>query len=699
MHAARAGVKRFFARATLAALLPGLGALPAAGADEPASQTVTVTGKKAAVVKKIDKTVYDVSDLPKAANGTAQDVLQSTPELSVTADGHISVKGNAQVTVLVDGKPTAMMAGEERAVALQTMSGADIASIEVITNPSAAFSANGGAIVNIVLKRNRKPGKHAQLRSGIADHGLWNAGLSGDLSRNNLSLHGNVAVRRDGTQKVRQSLVAWHDPMTGASGHSAQGSEIFVRRVVNSAALGADVMLSDADSVSLSTHYNARRSRPLFDVLNENRTGAQESIFHRISYGPNAQSDSSSKLSYSHQGDASAVKAMLQRSKTIGLIDKSYRDEYLTPARATAYSRGATGSARRLDQATFDWSGRSDSGQWGAGVDLQQTVDEIDNYQAEVDPLTGAETPDAGTSNGYAVRSRLNAAYLTNQIRHGKWEVLLGGRIERLALHVRALQGSTPRGHWQAFNPSVHVQYALDDQTDLSLSYRRSLQRPDARDLNPYITYIDAQNLSGGNPALQPQRLTSWEVAANADTAALSRNVSAFYRSSDDTVTDARSFVDRVLLTSKQNGGRARAVGITTSIDWTRDPLLRLGMDAGAYRVMLDTPDLARLVRQADVAGYLKLRASYSAGADDVSVDAQAQSAAITPLGRYGATSSVNLSWKRQLSKTLSLTVNASDLFDGSKRSYQTDTSTFRQAGFDHFVARRLTLGLVKKFE
>ena len=156
----------------------------AGDADRPAP-TVTVTARKEAVARKIDKTVYDVSNAPRAANGSAQDVLQATPELAVTADGRIAVRGNTQVTVLVDGKPTALLSGssEDRAVALKTMSGAGIASVEVITNPSAAQSAGGGAIVNIVLKRNRKPGAHAQVQGSATDQALWNAGASGDVTR------------------------------------------------------------------------------------------------------------------------------------------------------------------------------------------------------------------------------------------------------------------------------------------------------------------------------------------------------------------------------------------------------------------------------------------------------------------------------------------------------------------------------------
>jgi len=667
------------------ATLFGLAALPAAVHADP---TVTITAKKEAVARQLDKTVYQVADTPRAANGSAQDVLQATPEVSVTADGQIAVKGNTQVTVLVDGKPTALLSGSgaDRAVALQTMSGADIASVEVITNPSAAQNANGGAILNIVLKRNRKPGAHAQVQGSATDQGLWNAGASGDVTRGHLSVHGNVGYRHDGTLKIRRSEV--DDP----AGHTLQTSRVFVRRVVDSAALGADYALSDADSLSASARHNKRRSRPLFDVLNEDRAGT---IYHRISEGPNEQSDDSANVSYSHQAAGTALKATVQHSATTTLVDKSYRDVFVAPARATDYSHGATRSARRLDQATVDSTRASEHGQWGMGLDVQDKTDDIGNYQARVDPATGAETPDPLTTNGYTVTTTMRAVYLTDRIAHGRWEALLGGRAERMALRVGAAQ----TGHWQAINPSLHLKYGFTDDADLTLSYRRSLQMPDPRDLNPFTTYVDAQNLGRGNPGLRPQRLTSWETGLHAEGAHVGGGVGAFYRASRDTVFNARTFAGNVLITSKQNGGQARSAGITGSLDWTPVAQLRLGADGGAYRVALDTPDVTGPVRQDGMSGYLNVRVAYSAGHDDVSLDAHGQSAGITPLGRFGPTSGVNLTWKHALSKTLGLTVNANDLFDGSSRAYRTDTGTFRQTGFDHFVVRRIYVGFVKKIE
>lgn len=631
--------------------------------------TVTVTAAPAPVVRKLDKTVVDVASMPRAANGTAQDVLQATPELSVAADGSIAVKGNANVTVLVDGKPMALLAGsnDERAMALQTMRGADIASIEVITNPSAAYSANGGAIVNIVLKRNRKPGAHGQLQASASDHGLWNGGASGDAGNTLFSVHGNLAVRHDGTEKIRASSIDWQ------GGHTRQQSTVFVHRIVESAGLGLDVMLSGTDSVSLATRHAARRSRPLFDVLN----WADGTLYHRISEGPNEQADDSVSVTFNRQQPGGALKAMLQRSNTRGLVDKSYRDVFID---STAFSHGATRSARRLDQATVDWT----RGPWGVGVDAQDKAEQLDNYQAAIDPATGAATIDAATSNRYAMKTTVRAAYLTYLVREGKWEALLGGRFERTTMQA---------AHWNAVNPSLHLLYATSNATDITLTYLRSLQLPDPRDLNPATTYIDAQNLSRGNSALQPQRLGSWELGADTSAGPWRRSIAAFYRRSTNAVIDARSVLDNVLLTSKQNGGEATSAGLTSSLEWgPAGGKLRLGMDGGVVQVRLQTPDESGVVRQQRPTGYVNVRAAMG----ELALDAHVQSAGITPLGRFGSTSSVNLGWKRSLSRTLTLTINANDVFDGSRRTYATDAALWRQSGFDHFVARRLAIGLVQ---
>jgi len=669
---------------------------------EPETTTVTVKGKKKPVKKELGKTIYDAASNPKAANGTAQDVLQSTPGVSVTAEGQIAVKGNANVTVLINGKPSAVMSGADRAVALQTMNGSDIASVEVITNPSAAYDANGGAIVNIVLRKNRKPGAHGQVRGAVSDQGLWNVAASGDATKGRLSVHGAAAFRRDGTLKFRGSDAVWSNPANGASGENTQSSKVFVRRVVESASLGADYDLSPADSLSAAAGYNFRRSRPWFDEHNESLSAGADTVWHRVSYGPNQQSDDNASLTYTHQGDETTpekgtLKLDIRHSDTVALIDKSYSDIYLLPAQPDVIGHGLSKSARHLSEASLDWSRPSALGDLGAGLDWQDEVNDLTNYQATI--LNGVETADAGVTNRYRAATTLGAAYLTDQIRRGAWEWLLGARLESAATRITNVyitQG--PDASWTALNPSLHVKYAFTAAASLTFSYRRSLQRPDPRDLNPFTTYLDAQNLQQGNPDLKPQVLSAYEVSLDDDHDSFSRSLGAFYRLSRDTVSDARSVIgDDVLLTTKRNGGAGRSAGLTASVDRSFGEVWHMSADGGVYAVSLHTPDLDAMVEQNAMSAYVNLSLDYRKGRDDVSLDAHTQSGGIWPLGRYGPASSLNLSWKRRITGRLSLTLNARDILDGSKSVSRMNTATYRMTGFNHFVARRVYIGFVEK--
>lgn len=122
---------------------------------------------------------------------------------------------------------------------------------------------------------------------------------------------------------------------------------------------------------------------------------------------------------------------------------------------------------------------------------------------------------------------------------------------------------------------------------------------------------------------------------------------------------------------------------MNATLDWKISGALQAGIDGGVYRTMFSA-----LERRQAVSGYLKLRAALKAGASDVSLDADVQSSGVDAFGRYGATSSVNLGWKYRYSKTLSLTVNVNDLFDGSRRSYSSQSGGLGQRGFKHVVGR-----------
>ncbi len=663
--------------------------------------TVVVTAAKPDIVKTIDKTVYTPGNSPKAANGTAQDVLQSTPGVSVSADGALSVKGNGNVTVLIDGHPSAEMSGATRAVALQTMAGSDIASVEVITNPSAAYNANGGAIINIVLKSDRKPGGHLTLRGSMSDQGLWNTTATADYTAGPLSLHASLSLRHDASLKLRASDIDWHNPMTGETGETIATSRVFIHRLVENTALSADYNLDDKSTLSAEATWHYRHSRPYFDEFHEDYDdGALGDIYHRISDGPNQQADDHFGLSYSRQDNDALLKASLQHSDTFSLVDKSYANVPVFPPGDTTYAHISGKTMHRLDEATLDYTKPLNTTlELGFGLDLRHDLDGIGNYYATIDPATGAAIVDAEATNRYRADTSQEAAYATAQVTAGPWETLAGLRLEALTMRLSDSGAPAMEGpRYVTLDPSLHVKYTLDDTQNLTLSYRQSLERPDPGDLDPRLTYVDAQNLASGNPLLKPQGVKSLELGFDDDTKGLDRSFGLFYRQSTQTVVDSRTFTaDDVLLTSKQNGGQGVSAGATASVEWKPSADFHINSDASLYSIHLVTPDLDGPVTQDAVSYQVNLGLDWHHGADDFSFDGHVQGPSISPERRQSASNTLNLAWQRQLSKKLSVTLNVNDMLDGSKQSFIVRTATFAQRGYNHFDVRRIFIGFVYK--
>ena len=659
--------------------------------------TVTVKGKKTKVERKIDRTVYDKSDDPAAQAGTAADVLKTVPAVTVSANGDVALRGDKNVQVYVDGKPSAMMSGDSRALTLQTMAGSDIATVEVITNPGANFGGNGGGIINIVLKKNRKPGTHAIVQGNMGEVGRFNANLAGDSSHGKLSLHGRIGLRHDALIRHIFSDLTWRGS-AGAGGRSVQASRNFARRRSWSTAAGLDYTVDDQDTLSLSGSYAQRHSRNPLDEFHQDYDAAGTLVdnYDRRSVGPGGQTDSTLNATFDHRrDDLHDIKLQVQHSQTVTDRDKSYRNIFAFPLQADSRDRILTRAAKRLDEVSLDYlQPLGTTAQVSAGVDIQRQQDEIYNYNAVIDD-DGTETVIPGTTNRFILSGSVDAAYVTWQMTADKWTWLAGARLESQSqisksptsayFAVRAYAGA---------NPSLHLRYALDDSHDVKASFSQSLQRPDPRDLNPFVTYVDAQNISAGNPDLKPQRVRATELSYEAP----SWSTTLYDRSSTRTVTDYAYFVaGDVLLTTKRNSGRGRSIGLDTVANGKIGDHFDYSGDVNLYYAELEAADLAEVLHRSGLSWSAQLDLDYNRGPDVLSLDGQFQGDSLTSQGRRSGTSAVNLTWKHQLTSCLSLVVNAQDVFRGSRQTFVTRTATVHQVGLNDLGGRSSFIGVVYK--
>lgn len=676
-------------------------AVPAmACAQTTGTTTVLVQGKKDKVRRRIDGTTYDESQNPQAQAGTAADVLKTVPQVTVSPEGEVRLRGDSNVQVYINGKPAAEMAPESRAATLLTMPGGDIAGVEVITNPSAKYDANGGGIINLILKKNRKPGAGGMVTANSSDFGRYNLTASGHYTHGRLSLNATLGYRHDGSPKSQSSDTLWLG-LDGVLGRSVQASRAFVRRVSSNASASLDYDLGGAGTISLSARHAEHHSHnPITERHQDyDASGMLADDYDRFSNGPNTQSDDSLTLTWDRHGDdGGEVKLQAMYSLSIGTRDKSYRNRFRAPALSDSGDRVLYRLGHRLDEISGDYVRPfGDTMQLSAGFDFQDENDPAWNYYAAVDPLTGQETVDASRTNRFTAHRNMAAAYVTWQGGFGPWTVLAGARLEALRTAAEQITtGTTHQSRYGNLNPSLHISYDVDPRRQIKASFSRSLQRPDAMALNPFTVYVDAQNSTAGNPDLKPQRVASAELEYDYTHDPFSYSLTLYDRVSSHTVTDYGYFIaGDVLLTTKRNAGSGRSLGADYNVNGKIGEHFGYRLDLNVFHVRLESVDAGGSLRQSATSWTGSGGLDYDAGnGDSLSLDVSAQGRGLTSQGWRSGTSSVGLTWSHPLSRRLTFTVAAHDIFAGSRQIFATETATVRQTGTGDFHDQAVFAGL-----
>ena len=162
---------------------------------------VTVTGQRPDLRTNIDRRSYSVANDLQATTGSIADALRNVPSVEIDVRGNVSLRGDPNVTILIDGKPSGMFEGEGRGDALQQMGADQIDRVEVMTNPSAAYRPDGsGGIINLVTKTSRRAGASGSVRANVGNDGRFNGGVGANWNSGKLGLSGDAAYRHEQTE-------------------------------------------------------------------------------------------------------------------------------------------------------------------------------------------------------------------------------------------------------------------------------------------------------------------------------------------------------------------------------------------------------------------------------------------------------------------------------------------------------------------
>jgi len=718
------------AQATAAAPATAPQAAPAAAAASAASSTTAATTSAAPAEQtapqqiqsvnvvgerqnnRIDRQVYDVKSDVNASNGSAADALGNVPSVAVDPDGTVSLRGSTNVQILVDGKPSAMLQGENRGSALQAMPAEDIDSVEVINNPGAEFGneGGGGPILNLVMKRNRRAGGFGAANANVGTAGRHNAALNGAYNSGLWGFQGGVNVRKDGRDSTYDSERERIDPVTGASQRSTQQSTS--NGLNDSVGVRGQVTynLSQDDTleagIGLMKRSNDQQGLDHYSVFDEN--GNTTSDYARTTRRSGDSSNNQANLRWDHKGEklGELFKMDLRVSTSDNDSETNYANTYtVTPPRA-ADSRNLqdVDNSTRIIDYTGDYELPLESGAIvKVGYKIADNKSEFDTRYYDFDLGTNAQSVNARRTNAFEIDELNTALYGSYQWKvNERWGAQLGLRAEHTDMDLKQvtsrIEASNSYLNWV---PSAFATYKLADKTNLRFSYAHRIRRPGAGELNPFVVYRDEFNESSGNPYLKPVKTDSFEVGYETKAGVLDANVRAYYRNERDTIRSRQLAVsDTVILTTLENGGSNRSGGIEFTLSGKVTPKLSVNTSGNVFVAEQQQIDLLgveskRSATSVNVRGRLNYQLT---PLDQVQLMFNAQGKTLTGYGYREPSATANLSYRRNLSQSLTLVVNANDIFSSQKQETVTDSATLKEYSVRRFDGPVVFVGLSYRF-
>ncbi|MDB5432981.1 MAG: TonB-dependent receptor [Caulobacter sp.] len=710
-------MKHYLAWAALAAAVPSLALAQAAAPPKPAPAPapadkdapkvgeVVVTGQTAPPVRtSIDRRSYSVSGDLQAQSGSVADALRNIPSVEVDVQGNLSLRGDPNVTILIDGKPSSLFQGDNKAQALQQLPADQIDRVEVITNPSAEFRADGsGGIINLVTKKARGAGRTGSLRLNLGSGHRAVAGASVGYNSKKLTLAGDLGYRHD-TQKLamdedRRRLVAGgfddtlqqqttHFLVDSYTGRAAADYDLdAVTRLSGQARF--NVVKFDLDSLA---HFNG-----------EDPLGASTSAFNRTLdiHQQRANGQVSAGLRRKFKGAGHDFSLNFSYDFTNDDRVRSGQTQSLLPAAPDAFDQQRIDN--RLTQADLkgDYVHPMDGGvTLKLGFDIQRDDNRYNNrgYRG---PAAGALTPDAALTNLFLYRQTLSQAYVTYEHPFGPLTVLAGLRVEDAHLDLtQVTQGLHNTNDYARLYPTLHLAWKLDDNQQITASYSHRVQRPGPEEFNAFRFLIDPLNYRAGNPGLKPQETHSLELGYQLHKGPALYLATLYYRENYNGVADVVTDLGGgVFLTSRANLAQSRNGGMELVANGRLSKTLSYNLSGNLFWSQLDSlgPGFpaARSIVTASGRGNINWQVT---GADLVQVNFFVLGKRLTPQGYGEPIYGLNLGYRHKITDHVAFVMTVQDALGTFKDRQVIDTATLKTTTERNFDSRMVLVGFTWTF-
>lgn len=655
--------------------------------DAVALETVEIVGQKSETQFALDKRVFNVGKDLANRGGTAQDILDNVPSVTVDLDGSVSLRGSGSVRILINGQPSGLV-GISGANGLRSIPAGMIERIEVITNPSARYEAEGmSGIINIVLKKDSRGGFNGsfEISGGYPDNAAGNANINYRKGKSNFFL--NYGLNYSKNPGVGYTYQEFY---TGDTVRATYITRDGIRKnLSNNIRAGMDFEISDFQSISGSVLYRYSSNdnfTPIryFDHVflpNESRGRFLVPTSDYI-LRTDDERETSPTLEYTldyrkrFKEEGRELKAMVQYStnsenETSDYAEGIYNSEVFEGNYLTQRSVNDEIQKTTILQADYVHP-ISKTGKIEAGV--RSSLRTISNDFIVEELRNNTEWYNLeGLTNFFIYDENVHAAYAIYGDKKNKFSYQAGLRAEYSDVNteLRQTEEFNPRTYIDFF-PSGHVNYEFAGNNQVQVSFSRRVRRPRFWDLNPFFSFSDARNIFAGNPNLDPEYTNSYEMGHIKYWEKGNIGTNVYWRHTSDVIQRVRQFdaASGTSFTQPLNLATSENIGLEFLFAYNPLKWMRLDGNVNVFRNVtegnfqgtdLSADSYSWFARLGSRFTFWKnaefqLRLNYRAPVD-------------IPQGRNREIYIVDIGFSKDITKDISFTFSARDLLNTRRRN------------------------------
>jgi outer membrane receptor protein involved in Fe transport len=653
---------------------------------------VVITGEKKHIEYQLDKKVVNVDNDLASAGETAVEVLENVPSMQVDIEGNVSMRGSDNFQVLINGRPSIL----EGSDALKQIPSSNIEKIEIITNPSAKYTADGvGGILNIILKKKRENALDGLVNLSYATKNKYSMDALFSKSTQNwtISLGANYADRDrlfyyEGTDKIfdADTTLFRETDMDGLRHRQSLGLNGGIEYrsknglVVNGTAKYGTQFFEKVFISNRKLYYEPATTD---DYSHTDNNIEKEDGFYEGAISLTKSFAKHQKLEVytsfvEHEGlDDQLQKDMIVDDQSHIFQDSVFMMHNLLHQRSTKllFQVDYTRKIQKDGRLEIGFQGR--------------TNDRLERYSASLyTPEQDWNQANYSFDDG-EFSQNIQALYVTYGNKTGNFSYQIGMRGEFSSRFYRN-DPSQPENTYRFndFFPSLHLSQELKNSDLFYTSYSKRIRRPNARQLNPIPQYSDSRNYRVGNLSLEPEYIHSFEVGYQKSIKRSFVSLEAFYRLRKNKFTRLKSMEDGgVMKTTFVNLDRDISSGIELGTNLRLSKKMNLHTTVSYYYYRLLPVDTAGNHEKSSTNIRVRLNGNYKINANlKIQLSMFFMGPSLTLQGKREAMFFSNLSIRKDLlHKKLAISLSIRDIFRTGKYEFITDTEDF----YSHATFRR----------